>query len=312
MVLPSDLDMARPSPSRVQPLVSAPFVGRAALEADADEEGGVEPAAILVAAFEVHVGRPGEVVFLGQDGEVAGAGIEPDIEDVALLLKFGAAAVGAGVAGAEEFLGGAFVPDVGGVFAEQVDDVIEFGTVGDVLFAGLAGEGDDGDAPGALAGDAPIGAGGDHVADALFAPGGPPLDLFNGFEGALAEIVALHADEPLFGGAEDGGFVAAPAVGVAVLDGGLGEEGAGGLEQFNHEWVGFPDGLADEGFRERAGFVGGVVKAAGAIDGAIDLDAVLHADDVVLLAVAGGGVDGAGALFEGDVIGEDAEGLYGR
>jgi hypothetical protein len=50
-----------------------------------------------------------------------------------------------------------------------------------------------------------------------------------------------------------------------------------------------------------------VVKAAGAIDGAIDLDAVLHADDVVLLAVAGGGVDGAGALFEGDVIGEDAE-----
>jgi hypothetical protein len=40
---------------------------------------------------------------------------------------------------------------------------------------------------------------------------------------ALAEIVLLHADEPLFGGAEDGGFVAAPAVRVAVLDGLLGE-----------------------------------------------------------------------------------------
>ncbi len=31
------------------------------------------------------------------------------------------------------------------------------------------------------------------------------------------------------------------------------------------------------------------------------------ADDVVFLAVAGRGVDGAGALFEGDVVGQDAE-----
>ena len=48
-------------------------------------------------------------------------------------------------------------------------------------------------------------------------------------------------------------------------------------------------------------------EAAGGIDRAEGGDAVLPADGVVFLAVAGRGVDGAGALFERDVIGEDAE-----
>ena len=42
--------------------------------------------------------------------------------------------------------------------------------------------------------------------------------LLDGFERVLAEIVALHADEPLLGGAEDGGVVAAPAVRIAVVE----------------------------------------------------------------------------------------------
>ena len=57
----------------------------------------------------------------------------------------------------------------------------------------------------------------------------------------------------------------------------------------------------------RAGGAFGVIEAAGGIHRAVDFDAVLPADDVVFLAVAGSGVDGAGALFERDVIGQDAE-----
>ena len=40
---------------------------------------------------------------------------------------------------------------------------------------------------------------------------------------------------------------------------------------------------------------------------AIDRDAVALADHVVFLAVAGSGVDGAGALFQRDVVGQNAE-----
>jgi hypothetical protein len=50
-----------------------------------------------------------------------------------------------------------------------------------------------------------------------------------------------------------------------------------------------------------------VEKTAAGIHGAEDFDTVLAADDVVFLAVAGRGMNGAGALFEGDVIGENAE-----
>ena len=54
--------------------------------------------------------------------------------------------------------------------------------------------------------------------DALFAPGGDPADLLDGLERALAEVVAVHADEPLLGGAEDDRIVAAPAVRVGVRE----------------------------------------------------------------------------------------------
>ncbi len=50
-------------------------------------------------------------------------------------------------------------------------------------------------------------------------------------------------------------------------------------------------------------------KRPARIHRAVDGDAVLAADDVVFLAVAGRGVHGAGALFERDVIGQDAGGI---
>src|SRR5262245_42377916 len=79
-------------------------------------------------------------------------------------------------------------------------------------------ERDDGHTPDALARDAPVGAGGDHVVDTLLAPGGQPFHLADRFERTLAKVVALHPDEPLFGRAEDGRVVTTPAMRVAVLN----------------------------------------------------------------------------------------------
>ena len=79
------------------------------------------------------------------------------------------------------------VPGVGAFFAEEVDDALVDLRVVEGLVALFAEEDGDGDAPDALAGDAPVGAGGDHVGDALFAPGGIPDDLLDLVEGALAE-----------------------------------------------------------------------------------------------------------------------------
>ncbi len=61
---------------------------------------------------------------------------------------------------------------------------------------------------------------GDHVADALLAPGREPADALDRLEGLLAEpALAVEGDEPLLGGAEDDRVLAAPAdrVGVRLL-----------------------------------------------------------------------------------------------
>ena len=50
-----------------------------------------------------------------------------------------------------------------------------------------------------------------------------------------------------------------------------------------------------------------VEETAGGIHRAVDRQSVLLAGDVVFLAVAGGGVDCAGALLQRDVVGKDAE-----
>ena len=63
-------------------------IGRATLEARADQQRTVEPAAVLIAAFEIHVGRPGQAEALVEHGEMARAGIEPDVENVVLFAEF--------------------------------------------------------------------------------------------------------------------------------------------------------------------------------------------------------------------------------
>ncbi len=121
------------------------------------------------------------------------------------------------------------VPGVGAFFFEEVDDALIDGFVVERGVALLAEEDGDGDAPDALAGDAPVGTGGDHVGDAVLTPGGVPGDGGDLFEGTLAEggggsIGVLHggfhANEPLLGSADDDWVVAAPAVGVGVLEAG--------------------------------------------------------------------------------------------
>ena len=91
------------------------------------------------------------------------------------------------VSGGEDLFGGVGVPGVGGLFHEEIDDEFVDGGVFERLAAFAAEEDGDGHAPDALAGDAPVGAGGDHVGDALLAPGWVPGDALDFVEGSLAE-----------------------------------------------------------------------------------------------------------------------------
>ena len=66
--------------------------------ADRLQQAGLEPAAMLVGAFQVEIGGPGQAAIL--EGEaVGGAAFEPDVDDVHDLLVIGRVAVRAEEAG---------------------------------------------------------------------------------------------------------------------------------------------------------------------------------------------------------------------
>ena len=98
---PCDFDILRPSPSTTKPWVSSALYGGTPFEHARHQQRRMEPAAVLVGAFEVEVGREARSrrVRAAQHRVVRGARVEPDVERVAALLvlrRFGA----------QEFLGG--------------------------------------------------------------------------------------------------------------------------------------------------------------------------------------------------------------
>ncbi len=151
-------------------------------------------------------------------------------------------------------------------------------------------------APNALARDAPVGALGDHVGNSLFTPGRHPAGLLDFVQRALAQFLVIHVDEPLLGGAEDDGIVAAPAVGIGVVERARRpHQHAARLQQFDDGSVGVKNPLAHIFGQALEDFPRLVHRA-------VDIDAVLHAGQVVLAPMAGSGMHDSRAILGGHII----------
>ena len=98
-------------------------VRRAAVHADADQQRALEPAAILVGAFQIHVGGPGKIgrgrIRRIEHGQMRRAGIEPDVENVGFLAPAGLAAFRAARARGKQFFRRVRVPGVRAFFLEK-------------------------------------------------------------------------------------------------------------------------------------------------------------------------------------------------
>ena len=171
------------------------------------------------------------------------------------------------------------------------------GGVHDGLAVGIVENGQ-GHAPGALAADAPVRATLDGAVDAIAAPGGQPVHGVDGLQGIGAEVA--DADEELLHGAEDDGRLRAPAVRILVNVGRVAQQRAFALQELDDAFVALEDVFANEIGQSALGGV-----AARVIDGREDFQTVLASGDVVVRAVAGRHVDGAGAGVVGDEEGVD-------
>ena len=193
------------------------LVGRPAAGAHRGEQRGLEPAAVLVAALEVEVRGRTQLRPLFEHRRVAGARVEPDIEDVRLLAEL-APAAGAGDALGDEIGGLVQKPGIRPFLLKQLVDAPADRLALEDLAAGGAGEHRHRHTPGALPGETPVGSGLDHAVDALLAPGGGPAHLVDRRQGLVPQLQVVHGNEPLRRGPVHDRFLAAPAVRIAVVE----------------------------------------------------------------------------------------------
>ena len=172
-----------------------------------------------------------------------------------------------------------------------------------VFAALLAVEYRDGHTPDALTADAPVAAVTDHASHAVMAPGRLPVYAVDGLVDILFESV--DGAEPLLGRAEDDGMMAAPAMRILVGDVLHAHQVAALLDMLKDDLVGVPDFETGELFASFGGQAASIVHR----DNNGNLRVVVDADFEVLNTMAGGGVDAAGAAFEGDVVAQDDQAL---
>ena len=220
MMLPSDFDMARPSPSSVQPCV-------------AHWRYGAPPFSPTPTSSELwnqprYWSPPSRYRSAGPGQPVRLASARPGGSSRSRTRRRGCRSpcgtpspphFAQRASGAEQLGRGAVVPDVGGVLGEQVHHAVEDLAVGERLAALLAVEDDDAARPRRAGARCTSRAGSRPCSRCAPRPRPESTSLcWMASSAWRAQIVPVHADEPLLGGAEDGRVVAAPAVRVAVVE----------------------------------------------------------------------------------------------
>ena len=185
---------------------------RCAARADRLKQAVLEPAAVLVAAFQIEVGRP-RLTAVFDRKTLCAAAFEPHVDDIHNLLV-----IRGGVIGAEEAAGVRGIPSIGPFGGKDLDHAGEHGRIAQWLVGGAVDEHGHGHAPGALAADAPIGPPGDHAGQAGAAGFGDEPRAGDGVQRTGPDMFRpVHADEPLRRRAVDDGRLAAPAMRIGVV-----------------------------------------------------------------------------------------------
>ncbi len=283
-------------------------VRRCAIGDGGSPEGGLKPAAVLIAALKVEIGRPVEIGVVLKNGAVGATGIDPDVEGVLTGDEVSILPASGEGDAVEELSGILLKPDGGAVEgyfpSEGLDDL----GVEEAVAGGGVEKGRDGNTPGALAADAPVGAILDGTTNPVFAPRRFPANFLKVGEDLIAETVSVEGNKPLIHGAKDNRGLGAPAVGVGVVVFFNRKEGAGFFEEGEDSAVGWGGLLVslEDGFADEGGGDGPVVEVGSlVVKRAIDFQVVTEAGEVVLHAVTGGGVYATSTSLGGDVVGEN-------
>src|SRR5215469_7475990 len=86
------------------------------------EQGRVEPAAVLVASFEIKIRWPGQTGFASQNSRMTAARLEPDVDDVHLFQEPCTAALRTFCSGRKQLLWLVLIPGIRSLSCKQIDN----------------------------------------------------------------------------------------------------------------------------------------------------------------------------------------------
>ena len=292
-----------------------PPVGRAVIHGAGGQQRAVEPASVLVMAFQVEVGLgPAGVAGAGVRGlehrGVGGARVKPDLQNITALGVVWCISGTTKVCQDVFWLG--LAPSLNAAsfdhLGRQVHDVqrarVQFAAV-------LVQKKGQGHAPAALAADAPVGPVGNHVAQPAPPVLGVKSGLLNGIERGLAQgfrglvdsehaLALVHAHKPLRRSAVNHWRFVAPAVRVAVGDVGGGKQPVCLAQHLDDALAGFPDVHAAK--QRQLGRV--LAVALHRVEDVVIGQPVRDTAVEIFHAIGRRGVHQPGAVFCGGVVGQ--------
>ena len=270
------------------------FVRRAPERGAACEHGRLEPAAMLVAAFQIQIGRPSQFFALFQHGIMRAARIKPNVHGVGQFVVLRA------VFGRQNVGFVQFKPCVDAFFFNFLGDFFQqFGRIGVQLPCFFVREKRHRRAPITLAGNHPVGALLNHRLQAGAPPCGEKFGVVHRLQRIVAQRVAffarfVHADKPLRCGAVNQRSFVSPAMGVAVFNFAAGKQASFFFQPFQNDGIGFPHGFACHARHA-------VNKPPCTVNRVDELDVVLLADKIVFHTMRGRGVHQACTRIGGNV-----------
>jgi len=267
------------------------------MRAHGAEQGRLEPSAILVAAFEIKIGRPGITRLVVNKSQIARARFQPHVEDVSFLLEPRSRAMRTLGAGGKNRVRFGCKPGVRTCAFEKLDDFLIHRVIVQRLAAAFTKEHRDGHAPHALPRDAPIRPGRDHVRHPLFAPPRIPFDLCDCIQRARPQLLAVHADKPLLCCAENNRVVTSPAMRIAVVQLGLFNQCSVLLQQLDDNRIRLPNCLRDQRIGKRAAGAFGLEHSPARVYRAVHGKPITLPDDEVLLPMSRCRVDRSSSLL---------------
>ena len=305
------------------------FVGRTVVQSATQQQRAVEPASVLVVAFQVQVGFGaalvkgraviGVFVAAAQDVLEGRTRVKPNLQNVSALGVVRCVVTWL----VEDALYRLTAPCFNAALLHDVRGLIQnFHGAWMQLTAVFVQEKRHRHAPRTLARNAPVGTVGDHVAQTRFAVLRVEVGVVDGVQRQFTQrfvrlvgdesargffggaVKTIHANEPLCGGAVDDRRFVSPAMRVAVGDGLRGHQAIGVLQGLQNDRHGFPDVQT----AKQRKVVGIAAVALHWVQDVGVLHAMRHAGVEVIDAVGRGAVDDAGAVVGGGVIGE----VHGR